>query len=129
MNKKNMFEVAAREKIRFPYKGAISVEDLWDLNAEMLDGIFKTLNTKAKQSKEESLLNKRTVEDEVLDTQIEIVKYIVGVKLTEDEARKQAKTKREQKQKIMSIISEKQDADLQNKSVEELQAMLGTLDA
>ena len=124
MKNERMFEVAVRSKLRFPFKGMVSVEDLWDIPVEGLDSIFKQLNSQVKQASEESLLNKRTVEDEVLDTKIEIVKYIVGVKLEEENQQLQAKAKREQKQKILAIIAEKQDADLQNKSLDELKSML-----
>ena len=40
----NIFEMATRNKYRFPYKGMISVEDLWDLNQTQLDSIYKALN-------------------------------------------------------------------------------------
>jgi len=123
-----MFEVAVRSKMRFPFKGQISVEDLWDLRAEDLDLIFKQLNSQVKKASEESLLNKKSAEDEISDTKIEIVKYIVGIKLAEADARKQARIKKEQKQKILSVIADKQDAALQNKSLEELTAMLGELE-
>jgi len=126
--KTNMFEVAVRSKMRFPFKGQISVEDLWDLRAEDLDLIFKQLNSQVKKASEESLLNKKSAEDEISDTKIEIVKYIVGIKLAEADARKQARIKKEQKQKILSVIADKQDAALQNKSLEELTAMLGELE-
>lgn len=122
-----MFELATRTKMRFPFKGMISVEDLWDLSVKELDNIFKTLNAQAKKSQEESLLATKTQEDEILSTQIEIVKHIVSTKLNEAEAAKQIKAIKDQKQKIMEIISAKQDEELHNKSVEELQAMLGGL--
>ena len=32
----NMFEVATRNKFRFPFKGLISVEDLWELSVDNL---------------------------------------------------------------------------------------------
>jgi len=122
-----MFEVAARTKMRFPFRGVVSVEDLWDLSTTGLDSVFKTLNSQVKQVKEESLLNTKTKEDEVLDLQIEIVKYIVKVKLAEEALRTQAKIKKEQKQKLMAILETKQEESLQNKSVEEIQAMLNEL--
>jgi hypothetical protein len=124
MENGNMFEIATRTKMRFPFRGLISVEDLWDLPVENLDSVFKTLNSQLKQTKEDSLLNARTKQDEELDTKIEIIKYIVKVKLEEENLRLKAKEQREKKQKIMAILSEKQDADLHNKSIEELQAML-----
>lgn len=123
-----MFEFATRTKMRFPFKGMVSVEDLWDLSVRDLDSIFKTLNAQVKKSQEESLLATKTKEDETLAIQIEIVKHIVGVKLAEAEAAKKSKEVKMQKQKIMEILAAKKDADLQNKSIEELQAMLEGLE-
>lgn len=128
MNTEKMFETAVRNKMRFPYKGQISVEDLWDLDVNALDGIFKTLNSKVKVSQEESLLRTRSKESEELMVQIEIVKYIVSVKLAEAEARKNAEANRAKRQKILGILADKQESDLKNKSPEELQAMLAALE-
>lgn len=122
-----MFEIATRTKMRFPFKGLVSVEDLWDLSVRDLDSIFKTLNAQVKKSQEESLLATKTKEDETLAVQIEIVKHIVKTKLDEAETAKQSKELKEKKQKIMEIIAAKQDESLKNASVEELQAMLANL--
>ena len=124
----NIFEYATRNKVRFSFRGLISVEDLWDLSLTILDSIYKELNKQSKQSEEESLLNIKTQEDELLNVQIEIVKHIVSVKLVEKEAREKASAKKAQKQKIMSIIAAKQDEALQNSSIDDLQKMLDELD-
>lgn len=123
----NIFEYATRNKIRFSFRGLISVEDLWDLSLTNLDSIYKELNKQSKQSKEESLLNIKTQEDELLNVQIEIVKHIVSVKLAEKEAREKASAEKAQKQKIMSIIAAKQDEALQNSSIDDLKKMLDEL--
>ena len=122
-----MFEYAARNKLRFPYKGMISAEDLWDLNVRELDTIFKTLNAQVKKSQEESLLETKSKEDETLAVQIDIVKHIVRIKQDEEAARLFAKERKEKQQKLMELINKKQDEDLNNKSIEELQAMLAEL--
>lgn len=127
MSTVNMFEVATRNKIRWAYKGSISVEDLWELSVTELDSVFKTLNSQVKQAKEESLLSSKSEEDTVLELQIEIVKYIVSVKLEEKEASMKNKTNKEQKQKIMQIIASKQDESLKNSSIEDLEKMLNEL--
>ncbi|MBD8836230.1 hypothetical protein IFU39_00155 [Paenibacillus sp. CFBP 13594] len=128
MTTENIFEIATKTKIRFQFKGLMSTEDLWDLSVENLDSIFKTLNSQLKQVKEESLLNSKTKEDKELDVKIELVKHIVSTKLAEKEAQFKAKAQKEQKQKIQEILFTKQNQELENKSVEELQAMLGQLD-
>lgn len=128
MTVEKLFEVATRSKMRFPFKGQISVEDLWDLRVEDLDSVFKTLNSKVKQAKEDSLLDTKTKADEILDIQIEIVKHIFTTKSDEAAARAKAKERKEQKQKIMSIMASKQEEALQNKSIEELEKMLNELD-
>ena len=64
---------------------------------------------------------------EELEVQIAIVKHIVSVKLAEKESAEKALAKKEQKQKIMSILAAKENEALQNSSVEELQKMLDEL--
>ena len=123
-----MFEFAIRNKVRFPYKGLISVEDLYDLTARELDSVFKTLNAQIKRSQEESLLTTKSKEDETLLVQIEIVKHIFDTKMAEAEAAQQNKERKEKKQKIMEIMAEKKDKALHDMSIEELQAMLEDLD-
>ena len=123
-----IFEFATRNKVRFPFKGMISVEDLWDLSPANLDSIYKTLNKQVKQAEEESLLSTKTAVDKELEVQIAIVKHIVSVKLAEQEAREKASAVKAQKQKIMGIIASKQDEALQNSSLEELQRMLEEID-
>ena len=127
MTVENIFEYASRNKVRFPFKGMISVEDLWDLSLTNLDSIYKTLNKQVKQSEEESLLSTKASVDTELEVQIAIVKHIVSVKLTEKEAAEKASAKKAQKQKIMSIIATKQDEALQNSSIDDLKKMLDEL--
>ena len=51
MSELNIFEYAVRNKLRFPFRGMLSVEDLWDLRVEdlerMLDEVNITLNKNA----------------------------------------------------------------------------------
>lgn len=123
----NIFEYATRNKLRFPFKGSISVEDLWDLSVTDLDNIFKSLNAQVKLSQEESLLAKKSKKDETLSIQIDIVKHIVSVKLDEADARRNEAENAAKRQKIMQIIEEKKDEKLQNSSIEELNKMLDEL--
>lgn len=124
----NLFEIATRKKFRFPYKGMISVEDLWDLSVNNLDTVYKALNAESKQAKEESLLTAKSDADTILDMKIAIVKHIVNVKLAEATERVEAAAKREKKRKLEELIASKQDEALHGKSIEELQAMLAALD-
>ena len=127
MTVENIFEFASRNKVRFPFKGMISVEDLWDLSLTNLDSIYKTLNKQVKQSEEESLLSTKASVDTELEVQIAIVKHIVSVKLAEKEAAEKASVKKAQKQKIMSIIATKENEELQNSSIDDLKKMLDEL--
>lgn len=128
MTIEKIFMVATRNKMRFNYRGVLSVEDLWDLSLESLDAIFKGLNSQLKKSNEESLLGVKTQEDKDVELKIEIVKYIVNVKLEERENRLKAKANKEQKDKILEILANKQDEDLHNKSQDELIKMLEELE-
>lgn len=122
-----LFEVATRKKVRFEYRGLLSVEDLWDLPVTALDNIFKKLNRQVKDIEEESLLTVKN-EDVELKVKVELLKYIVSIKLEEAEKVKRLREVREQKQKILSIMAEKKDEAIKGKSLEELSKMLDELE-
>lgn len=119
-----ILEYAIRNKLRFPFKGMISIEDLWDLSLESLDSIYKTLNAQKKETQEESLLQKETKENKEITTKIEIVKHIVTTKQEELDARKQLVAKAAEKQRIMELIDRKKNEELSGKSLEELEELL-----
>ena len=123
----NIFELASRMKIRFAYRGMITVEDLWDLSVQELDRIFQKLNKALKESKEESLLSPQAKEDSELNVQVAIVRHIVEVKLAEAAIALAAVERKAKKQKILAILADKQDDSLRNMSQEDLTKMLEDL--
>jgi len=122
-----MFEQATRMKLRFNFKGQITVEDLWELRLVELDNIFKALNSQAKTQKEESLLDRKTKEDEELDLKMKIIRHVVETKQQERKERLDANAKAEKKKKLLGIIAEKQDAALRDMSVEDLTKLVDEL--
>lgn len=84
-------------------------------------------NAEAKKSEEESLLNTKSKEDEEISNKIEIVKYIVSVKLDEKKKREDAKKNAEMRQRLLEIKAKRQDAALENMSDEELDKTLAEL--
>lgn len=122
-----LFEVATRTKMLFPFRGLISVIDLWDLTPTQLDAVFKTLNAELKQVSEESLTKVKTTKDKELELKVDIVKYIYTVKVSEKEALQEAKAKKEEKQKLMAILADKQNEELKNLSAAEIQARIDSL--
>lgn len=123
---KNLFEIATRNRYRFTYKGVMTVEDLWDLNVEALDAIFKALN-RQKTADEDSLLAVKSAEDTELANKIELVKYIVSVKLAEADERMNAAEKKAQRDKIMEIVAKKKDKELEDMNVDQLMKKLEEL--
>lgn len=124
----DLFEIASRKKYRYPYKGTIATEDLWDLSVEELDRIYKWLNGESKKSQEESLLTERSSIDQDLSNKIEIIKHIVKVKQEEKKAAESAVEKKLRKQHLMEVLARKEDQALEASSVEELKKMLEELD-
>ncbi len=123
----NIFEMATRNKYRFPYKGMISVEDLWDLNQTQLDSIYKALNKEVKANQEDSLMFSQTQTDLDLQAKIEIVRHIYTTKEQDAAFRAAAAENAEKKRRILEILEQKQEDSLKNKSEEELLKMLNEI--
>ena len=81
MSERNIFKEATKKKYRWNFRGLCTVEDLWDLNVENLDDIYKSLKKQQKDNSGESLLTTVSKEDKIIEEKIEIVKAIVIDKL------------------------------------------------
>lgn len=119
-----LFKLAAKEKYRFPFRGNISVEDLFDLTTSQLDVVYKKLKSQVKESSD-SLLKEVSTEDKELKNKIKIVKTIFEDKKTEAVQKEQVLAEKQRKERIKELIAQKKDQDLVDKSIEELEAMLG----
>ena len=123
----NIFEMATRLKFRFPFRGMVTTEDLWDLSMEQLDMVYKALNKDAQAVQEDSLMGTPRVGNAELNAKIDIVKYIFQVKQEEEYERQAAADNAMKKRRILEILAKKQDAAMENMTEEELQAALAEL--
>jgi hypothetical protein len=128
MTTENLFEMATRNKMRFPStKGELSVEDLWDLSDKDLDVVYKNLKDQEVKSSEESLLDDANV-DPRLTAAIGIVKYIFTTKRNERLAEKERINKKLTQRKYIDALSKKQDEAIEKMSEAELRAMIDSLE-
>ena len=128
MNTINIFEAATRMKLRFPFKGSITVEDLWDLSLTDLDTIYKKLNAQAKASQEESLLGTRRATDVTVEVQIEIIKHIVQCKLTARDEARAATERKAKREKLLAALASKEEQALDSMTADELKRALAEID-
>lgn len=129
MTTENLFEIATRNKMRFPStKGELSVEDLWDLSDKDLDVVYKNLKDQEVKSSEESLLDDANI-DPKLTAAIGIVKYIFTTKRNEGLEAKELIDKKRNQQLYIDALSRRKLKDIDNMSVEELEAKIAELDA
>lgn len=122
------FEKATRMKVRFvTNKGVVSVEDLWDMSLADLNRLAKALNKEIKGAEEEDFLGDTSPTDTKLKLRFDIVVYILGVKKEEKEKRDQAKTMKEEKEKLLRILERKQNESLEELSEEDLRKRIEEL--
>lgn len=126
-----LFEMASKFKFRYPYKGMITTEDLWDLSMSQLDDVYKTLNKELNVAQEDGLIVTKSADEGVkaneLRNKLEIVKHIFTSKQQAAELARMAAENAAKKQHIMAILAQKKENALQNMSEEELTQMLNDL--
>lgn len=138
MSTTNLFELAARNKVRFQtQRGMLSVEDLWDLpltstkSDANLDAIARSLHNELKNDTvsfvEPAGDSKTSRESTARQLKFDIVKHIIDVRLAESAAARDAAARTAQKQRILELVERKREAALEAKSEEELLALLNQL--
>lgn len=125
----SIFEQASRLKLRFPFRGNCTTEDLWDISLESLDELYGKLHSQVK-ARPKSLLRKKSDKDEaveLLDLQIAIVEHIVEVKQAETKARKTQADNAAERRHLLAVLANKEDEQLKGKSRKELRKMIADL--
>jgi len=121
----NVYKEASKTNLKIQSsKGALTVYDLWVLPLTLLDDIAIGLSKQVKQLPNESFIKTVKTSDVITQLKFDIVLDVINTRLEYDARRQEASAKKLQKEKIMEIIESKQDDALQNKSLEELQAMI-----
>jgi hypothetical protein len=132
---KELFEVSSRKKYRFESpRGLLTDQDLWDLplsgkaSTANLDSIAISLFRQTKES-EQAMSFVTNVSNNDTDTvnKLEIVKYIISVKLAERTKAQEASVRAEKKQQIMGLIAQKETEQLGATSLEELRKLAESL--
>ena len=120
-----MYKEALQKKLRFKTnKGMISTEDLFDLSLQNLDTLAIMLDRKISEAPKKSFIEELPAEENDDELRFSIVKDVINVKL---KARKDNINKAQidaRNKRIAELIAKKEDEALENKSIEELRAMI-----
>ncbi|MFI6761988.1 hypothetical protein ACIBF5_22890 [Micromonospora sp. NPDC050417] len=129
-----IFEKATRGKFRYPSaKGLLTTEQLWELpltakSGFSLDDVAKAVNAELKAIDTESFVATETNPAKAtLETKLEVVKHVIAIRLSEDQAAKAAAAKKLEKEKLLAVLGRKQDAVLENLTEAELLARINNL--
>lgn len=127
-----MFEQAARLKLRFETaQGIWSVEELWEApltntKRVSLNDIAIALHNQLKHDTV-SFVEEEERPDARLQLSFDIVKHIIGIRKTEMKALADARSKSEQKQKLLAVLARREDNELEGKTPDEIRAMIEAL--
>ena len=135
MTIENLFELASREKVRFPtLRGEIALEQVWDLPLQSktgfdLDSVAKEINSNLKACAEESFVSTKTSPLTTrLQLQLDLVKHVIATKITENEKARAAQDRKAERDRLTEILAKKQDAALEELTPEEIQKRIKELD-
>lgn len=123
----DMYKQASRINLTFiTSKGILPVNQLWDLNQTELTASIKNVKKTLKKSDDDDLdfLDATKIVDVENQLRFDILKDIYLTNKDENEKVRTEKERKENNQKIMELIQRKKEGELENKSVEELEAML-----
>ena len=120
-----MYKEALQKKLRFKTnKGMITTEDLFDLSLQNLNTLAIMLDKKISEIPKKFFIEEFLVEENDDELRFSIVKDVINIKLKArkdniNRAQIDARNKR-----IAELIAKKEDEALENKSIEELRAMI-----
>ncbi len=131
----DIFEYASRSKLRFvSTRGELTVEQLWDVPLRSTDTfnlnvVAKVANEAVKAANEENFIEaSRTAAHTRAEIILDVVKRVIEVKLAEEATAKKRVDNKVKKEKLLAVLSEKQDGKLSELSERELKKQIAELE-
>lgn len=107
-------------RIRFEYKGLISLEDLYGLSSEELNELYKKYN---KEYAGEGLIEESR-ENKILKMKMDAIKHVFDYKEKMKKEHQEEIKQKQRKDKLMKALEEKELQSLSKMSKEDLEDML-----
>ena len=120
----NIFITALAQKLRFPFKGSISTEDLFSLGLTDLDTLYKNLKKDSDNLSGTGLIKKTNPAAKTLELQIAVVTEVFSYRQNEIAAKKTMAEARQKNARIRELIAKKQEAALENMDIADLEKLL-----
>jgi hypothetical protein len=134
----NIYKWAARECVKFQSpKGVLSVEDLFRVDLDILDQVYRSLKMQLRDAYDsDSLLDDNSGSEEAQDLRpaskeaqdlrlaIKLVTDVFKTRKEEAELAEKKLKRAKERQKIAEIIAEKEEEDLRSMSIEDLKGLL-----
>jgi hypothetical protein len=121
------FREATRQKLRVSTsQGLLTVEQLWELPLSKLATAIKNVKKTLQKDNDDELsfLDESKNVDKTQQLTFDVLKEIYLTKKEEADAAKSVAEIKAHNEKILSLIHQKQESELSQKSVQELQALL-----
>jgi len=122
------YKKAVKSKLRFKTsRGLLTLEQLWDTPLIVLvEAIRKAKEEIGEVSKDDELsfLEENHTVDETMQLRFDILKDVYLSKKKENKERRDEALIKENNEKIMSLIHQKEEEELKNKDIEELKKMI-----
>lgn len=130
----DLFEYATRNALRFAScKGYLTTEQLWDLPLQSksgfdLDSVAKAANTELKELTDDSFVATAEAPGKAKAAKkLEIIKHVIAARLAENEAARSAAARKAEREKLLGILSDKQDEALKSLTADEIKQRLNAL--
>lgn len=125
----NIFEQAAKKKLRINSdRGALLVEQLYDLNLPSLDKIARNINGELKELTEESFISvSHNPRKTLLQLQLDILKRVIETKISEREAAETRAARANKRRVLLEALASKENEELRSLSKDSILKQLEEL--
>ncbi len=121
----DIYKEGTMQKVRFTTsRGSLAQEQLFDLSVTDLNDVVVSLDEEYQKSGKKSFIVAKSTKDKLIKLKFDIALDVLNTKLDQAQEALTKKENKEHNERILTLIAEKKDESLKNKSLSQLEAML-----